>query len=134
MPEPVLAEEQNAQVVVSDEQPAEAETEAQVGLWPRLREMLGGNRRNRLTRRLDALTEAIAASPESATNYVLRGEIFYTLGEYELAVTDFEFALRLATDQLDRRHWGIVSQAMRDRALDGLLRAARHVDDRTDDE
>lgn len=133
MPEPVLADEQNAQVTVFNDPPADTEP-APVGLWQRLREMLGGNRQGRLTRRLDALTEAIAASPESATNYVLRGEVFYQLGEYALAVTDFEFALRLATDQFDRRHWGIVSQAMRDRALDGLMQAARHVDDRMDDE
>lgn len=134
MPEPVLAEEQHAQASVFDDTPETGEPEAAPGIGERLRKMLGGNRRERLTRRLDALTEAIAASPESATNYVLRGELLHKLGEYELAMADLEFALRLATDQLDRRHWGIVAQAMRDRALDGLIQAARHVDDRMDEE
>ncbi len=45
-----------------------------------------------VAQRLDALNAAIASHPQSASNYVLRGEIWLDKGEYEMAAADFEWA------------------------------------------
>jgi hypothetical protein len=77
------------------------------------------------SRRLAALTDAIAANPDSAANYVLRGELFLQHGERELAYADFVKALTLAAAQLESDDWGLVGQAVQDRAEAGLRRIVR---------
>lgn len=74
---------------------------------------------------LDPLDQAIARRPNAATNYVLRGELYWRAGEYELAASDFESAFRLASAQFEADDWGLLSQALRDRAEQGLARAQR---------
>ncbi|MBZ0304069.1 MAG: hypothetical protein K8J31_30310 [Anaerolineae bacterium] len=75
--------------------------------------------------RLDALTRAIARNPDSASNYVLRGELYMDRQDYVLAATDFELALNLAAEQFKEDSWGLLSQALRDQAERGLERARR---------
>ncbi|PJF26491.1 MAG: hypothetical protein CUN53_07640 [Phototrophicales bacterium] len=77
------------------------------------------------SRRLAALTDAIAANPDSAANYVMRGELFLRHGERELAYADFVKALNLAAAQLEADDWGLVEQVVQDRAEVGLRRIAR---------
>ena len=64
-------------------------------------------------------------SEEAPSNYVQRGEIYMQMGEYELAVLDFEIALELAAEQFDEDKWGFLSQTQRDQAEYGLQRAQR---------
>lgn len=77
------------------------------------------------SQRLAALTDAIAANPDSAANYVMRGELFLQHGERELAYADFVKALTLAAAQLESDDWGLVVQAVQDRAEAGLRRIVR---------
>lgn len=78
------------------------------------------SRQAELTDQLALFSEAIEDEPDAAANYVLRAEVLVELGEIELARTDFEAGLRLAEEALEVRAWGIVAQALRDRALAGL--------------
>jgi tetratricopeptide (TPR) repeat protein len=78
-----------------------------------------------VAQRLDSLNEAIYQHPQSASNYVLRGEIWLDRGEYEMAAADFERALALAAEQFEKDDWGLVSQTLRDQAEHGLQRAMR---------
>jgi hypothetical protein len=57
---------------------------------------------------------------------VLRGELYYQFGLYELAAADFQQALVLAERQLETEDWGVVTQAMLERAQTGLKRATRY--------
>lgn len=78
-----------------------------------------------VAQRLDDLNEAIARHPQTASNYVLRGEIWLEQGEYEMAAADFERAQALAAGQFEQDEWGLVSQTLRDQAGHGLQRAMR---------
>jgi tetratricopeptide (TPR) repeat protein len=75
--------------------------------------------------RLIALDESIARAPDSAAAYVLRGELYLEARCFAAARDDFARALRLAEAQYRASDWGVVAQAMRDRAADGLARASR---------
>lgn len=75
--------------------------------------------------RLHELNEAIAESPDSFTNYVLRGELFLQDKQYHLAAEDFDQAWQLAAESVETARWGIVAQVMMDRAYDGWETAQR---------
>lgn len=77
-------------------------------------------RRQEQSRRLNELSVSIEFAPNSATNYVLRGELFLERKAYHLAQDDFEVALELAESFDAEEGWGLIEQVMRDRALDGL--------------
>lgn len=99
---------------------------ADVPLWRRLVMFLLPTRAERLEQaeaRLSDLDAALAQHPDSAANYVLRGEVYHQLGEYELAAADFSRALELAAAQVESDDWGLVAQAMQDRAERGLEKA-----------
>jgi tetratricopeptide (TPR) repeat protein len=103
-----------------------AETEPEIqpqpqSFWMWLRGLLSGP----VDQRLRDLTRAIAQHPEAASNYVLRGEIWLDMGEYEMAAADFEWARGLAALQFDEANWGVLSQTLRDQAEQGLQRALR---------
>jgi predicted TPR repeat methyltransferase len=72
---------------------------------------------------LAELTSAIEAAPRIAASWLRRGEISAQLGRHDLAASDFRRALALAEDQMRVQPWGIVAQALRDRALRGLKSA-----------
>lgn len=80
-----------------------------------------------LSRRLYQLNVSIEFSPDSPTNYVLRGELFLERKEYHLAKADFEIALALAESFDETAGWGLIEQAMRDRALEGLKKVQRRL-------
>jgi cytochrome c-type biogenesis protein CcmH/NrfG len=75
--------------------------------------------------RLEQLDNAIAHHPEAVSNYVVRGELHLEAGMVDLAVMDFQRAVELGAQQFDSERWGIITQAMRERACDGLNRALR---------
>jgi tetratricopeptide (TPR) repeat protein len=75
--------------------------------------------------RLANLTNAIERHSDAPVNYVLRGELFLTMGQPEQAAADFEEALRLAQAQFVDMPWGILEQSMADRAAVGLAQAGR---------
>lgn len=76
-------------------------------------------------KRLETLDDSIALYPETASNYVLRGEVYLQLNQVELAVLDFQQALELA--DVENHDWGVVAQAVQDRALHGLKQARRRL-------
>lgn len=77
--------------------------------------------------RLLAFNDGIAMQPDTAGNYVLRGELLLQLGEAALAAADFRAALELTAAQLQTDDWGFVTQALQDRALVGLKKALRRL-------
>lgn len=72
------------------------------------------------SRRLRELNVSLEYASDSPTLYVLRGELFLERKEYHLAQADFEMAVTIAEAFDPESGWGLVEQAMRDRALDGL--------------
>jgi len=95
--------------------------------------LLGGFFRSPLQKERDffgryrLLCEAIAAAPADMTLRVVRGEMLLERRDYQRAGADFQAALRM-TAALDRRAgWLIEEQVMRDRALFGLEKVARHL-------
>jgi tetratricopeptide (TPR) repeat protein len=98
-------------------------------LWQNLRRAFlptNGERAEQVARRINHLSSAIESSPDSPTNYVLRGELYLETGDYSSAATDFRNALELATARVENEDWGIIAQAMQDRAQEGLAEAERH--------
>ncbi|MEZ4668854.1 MAG: hypothetical protein R3E39_13175 [Anaerolineae bacterium] len=91
----------------------------QLTLWERVRRWLLPGRDDMMAR-LNDLTDAIAMSPETASNYVLRGELYLEMREYQLAEADFQQGYDLAVAQFETADWGVMEQVMRDRALMGL--------------
>lgn len=90
--------------------------------WARLRDLIVGAP-DGTGARLAALEESIAADPAEPANYVLRGELYLELGEAALAQADFERGEHLAALLMERSAWGIIAQALVDRARIGLGRA-----------
>jgi hypothetical protein len=64
----------------------------------------------------------VEAAPESSANLILRGEALLDMGSLEQAEVDFQRGLELAEAELERSAWGVMEQALRDRALMGLER------------
>lgn len=90
-------------------------------LWPSI-----DMRIQRIEARLSALDHTITRYPEASAAYVLRGEIYLDAQFYGLAIEDFTRALALAEQQYKTSDWGVVAQAMRDRARVGLQKAQAH--------
>lgn len=75
--------------------------------------------------RLVMLERSIDSDPQSPVGYVLRGEVYLAMNEPHKAMLDFKAALERSERQLQTREWGVVAQAMQDRAQAGLKRAQR---------
>lgn len=106
----------------------EAEVPAQQSFWQGLLNSIfptGSQREAEALTRLQTLDDAIALYPEAASNYMLRGEVYLQLKHYELAILDFEQAIELA--DVENCDWGIVAQAIQDRALHGLKQTQRQL-------
>lgn len=84
--------------------------------------------------RLATLAQAIEAHPDAPANYVLRGELWLALGDPTAAAANFRQALERAERALEASAWGIIAQAVRDRALAGLAEAERRTAFRRPDE
>lgn len=82
-------------------------------------------RTRQVEQRLTELNRTIQEYPEAVSAYVLRGEIYLEAGFYDLALADFTRALTLAEQQYKTSDWGVVVQAMQDRARDGLNAARK---------
>ncbi|MBE2184793.1 MAG: hypothetical protein IAE89_15290 [Anaerolineae bacterium] len=74
---------------------------------------------------LNDINAAIASYPEAASNYVFRGELLLKIGEFAAAEADFQRGLELAAQQVKAHRWGIVAQAVQDRAYVGLKEARK---------
>ncbi len=122
-----LREGFDADVSAVDEQPAvqtsQTTEEARSGWLQNLFHRILGSKR--FDRRLRELDHVIALRPDVVVNYVLRGELHLKQNKYELAASDFERACKLAAEQMQTNNWGIVAQAMYDRAQVGLKQVER---------
>lgn len=94
--------------------------------WQRLGNFFLGSAAD-VAARLNNLTQAIDDEPESAVNYVLRAELYMQMREYALAQADFQRGYELAQTQFELADWGLLDQAMRDRALLGLEKVQRRL-------
>ncbi|GAB4324549.1 MAG: hypothetical protein Kow00117_12620 [Phototrophicales bacterium] len=120
---------------VSDEQQTVAEVEEtqlppRVGFWGRLRQWVFptvDDLRAYYHQQLVELDDAIALHPESPTNYLLRGEVYLIMNQPQIALADFEKAFELASEHLEKTHWGVVMQVVQDRAQRGLLKAKQRL-------
>jgi len=93
--------------------------------WQRIRGLFSGGAD--VGGRLNSLTQAIEDAPESAVNYVLRAELYMSVHEYALAQADFQRAIDLAETQFELDDWGLLDQAMRDRAIAGMEKVQRRL-------
>lgn len=99
---------------------------AHSNIWQRVREMLFGGSSG-LTTRLNQLTQTIEDHPESYVNYLLRADVYMQMREFALAHADYQRAYDLAESQFELADWGLMEQAMRDRAFAGLEKAKRRL-------
>ena len=77
--------------------------------------------------RLRALDEAIEDAPDVAVNYLARAELLLEIGRVVEAIDDFERVEVLAAKDFDDRRWGVVAQALRDRAQRGMEEAQKRL-------
>jgi tetratricopeptide (TPR) repeat protein len=107
----------DGELVIVEEKVKRPET-----FWQRVKKVLFGSG-EAVEQRLRSLSLAIEKYPETPVNYVLRGELYLDVKEYELAAADFQRALELAAAQFEASDWGGIAQVMRDRAAAGLAKA-----------
>ncbi|MBZ0290649.1 MAG: hypothetical protein K8I30_23695 [Anaerolineae bacterium] len=103
--------------------PVEAEA-ASPGFWQRVRSLVFGDERQS---RLETLTAAIEQNSAAPVNYVLRGELYLEMGDYAAALADFEYAEKVASYRVDEDNWGVIAQALRDRAQAGIAKVRRRL-------
>lgn len=77
--------------------------------------------------RLLALNEAIEDAPDVAVNYLARAELLLEIGRIVEAIDDFERVETLAAKDFEDRRWGVVAQALRDRARRGMEQAQKRL-------
>ncbi len=97
-------------------------------VWERLTAWLlptAGEKREQQLARIHQLTRALSREPGSAASYISRGEVYLEAGDSQAAAADFRQALALAETQFKTDTWGVVAQAVRDRALQGLQQARK---------
>ncbi len=126
--EPVLDVVDYAQELIEASSSVPVFNSAPEPVWKKLlRQMLGTPDSETLQQRVNELNRAIADDPEAAINYVLRGEAYLQTREYALAYADFQQGLEMATTQVEQNDWGIVAQAVQDRAAQGLKVASKRL-------
>lgn len=82
---------------------------------------------DRIIQRLTNITADIQHQPHVAVNYLVRAELYAEYGYWEQALRDSERAYELAVHEFMGRRWGVVAQAIQDRAHRLMLRAKRYV-------
>ena len=88
-------------------------------IWQTIRRfffMLPGEKSAEQQQSLHDLTEAIEQFPDTAVNYLLRGELYIAMKQHNLAQEDLQKALELAQMQFEDDRWGISAQLTMDRA------------------
>lgn len=90
-----------------------------------LRTIFGSHESTEL--RIAELSQMIEVYPDTAVNYVFRGELLLKNGDTQQASDDFRRALELASQQVETSNWGLVAQAVQDRALAGLEKSERRL-------
>jgi tetratricopeptide (TPR) repeat protein len=90
-----------------------------MGFW----EMVGRPSPRGRAAQIEALSSAIAQSPDLPALYLYRAEAYAGFGQFRQAVADFQRAAELADGQCKTKSWGVVAQVIRDRALRGLKQA-----------
>lgn len=121
-------DEAAAPEVIEEVQSAPVLSPAGESIWKKLfRQVLGIPDAEAVQQRVNELNRAIVDDPESPVNYVLRGEAYLEAGEYTLAFADFQRGVEMAGTQVEQNDWGIVAQAVQDRALQGLKRAEKRL-------
>lgn len=132
----LIAGERRPQVPGMEAAPSERHDEGQAGepvqrgrFWRWLAEQVPGTaaRRERLLSDLVALNRAIKDAPDSPANFMLRGEIYLRLWYNQRALADFQMARQLAADEMETRRWGLIAQAVGDRAAQGARTAERRL-------
>ena len=88
-------------------------------VWIKIRRIIFGDA-DQAAERIRHLDAAIENAADTPANYVLRGELYLNLREYALARRDFQRAHELSEAQFQQSDWGLMAQAMEDRALIGL--------------
>jgi hypothetical protein len=99
-------------------------------VWKRLRRWLRPTREERMAEaeeRLQTLDEAIEDRPGVAVNYLARAELLLEIGRVVEAIDDFERVEELAAKDFEDRRWGVVAQALRDRAQRGMEQAQKRL-------
>ena len=81
---------------------------------------------DRIIQRLERLTADIHDHPHVAVNYLLRAEVYAQYGYWNQAMVDSERAYELASNELMGRQWGVVAQAVQDRAHRLMMKARRY--------
>lgn len=66
--------------------------------------------------RLYSLDTAVQRKPEAPVNYLLRGEYWLEVGDYQMAARDLTRARQLALQRLETSDWGYIFQSYIDRA------------------
>jgi tetratricopeptide (TPR) repeat protein len=117
--------EDRAEDFTNDEAAEEKVKPESTSLWQTIRRlffMFPKEKRAEGQHRLQELTQAIEQYPNTAVNYLLRGELRLDMKEYELAQEDLQKALELAETQFEDDTWGLSAQSTMDRAKHGLQR------------
>ena len=76
---------------------------------------------------LDAFNEAIAIEPEFGGTYANRGILFDRMGEYELALQDYQTALKIDPDIAEGPHWLIRFLRNQPERPPGILERANYI-------
>lgn len=124
-PQPQVVHEAPIVVETVSETVEPLKVKAQPTGWERIRGLFSGGAD--VGARLNSLTQAIEDAPDAAVNYVLRAELYVSVHEYALAQTDFQRAIDLAETQFELDDWGLLDQAMRDRAIAGMEKVQRRL-------
>ncbi|MBN1287236.1 MAG: hypothetical protein JXB47_17690 [Anaerolineae bacterium] len=104
---------------------AEPELEAGAGAETAGAEPLFAPEPRFTSERFIALDDAIAARPDVAVNYLLRGELLLEQGWPALARPDFERAAALIRARVQANDWDSVGRVLLDRAEAGLAKAVK---------
>lgn len=76
---------------------------------------------------LDTFNEAIAIEPEFGGTYANRGILFDRMGEYELALQDYQTALNIDPDIAEGPHWLIRFLRNQPERPPGILERANYI-------
>lgn len=123
-------QEDNVEDFASDEVPEDKIKTYPSTVWQIVRRlffMFPGEKRAQRQERMRELTQAIEHYPETAVNYLLRGELHIEMKQYDLAQEDLEMALELAEQRFDEERWGLTAQSIMDRAKHGLQLIKRYL-------